>query len=458
MKAHEQNPAGGRHVAIVRGGFAGLYAARRFGRRGYRVTLLDKRNFQLFQPLLYQVATGSLTIGDIAYPQRTLLRKMPKVWTLNTTVFDIDPEKRCVYHEHGELQYDLLVAATGVKHNYFGNDHWREHAPGLKTAEHAIQMRRRIFRAFEYAEMCEDVDERTRLLTFIVVGGGPTGVELAGALGELTRKTMVRDFRRFRSQDARIVLLEGAPDILPVYPASLRAKARKHLGDLGVEVQTSAMVEDVDADGVRVRHGDASERIEARTVLWAAGVRPSLFGQVLADATGAERDRGGRLLVNPDCSLPTHPNIFVIGDLASLVDAGGQQVPGLAPAAIQQGRYVAETVYRRDRGKKVKPFRYKDWGTMAVIGINRAVGNIRGWKTSGMLAWFLWAFVHIRALIDGEQRLRVFVNWSWKYFTRQMGDRLITGDPTHTQTLREARLRNASGADGETQARQRDVA
>lgn len=457
MNAREDNMVGERHVVIVGGGFAGLHAARRFGRLGYRVTLLDKRNFQLFQPLLYQVATGSLTIGDIAYPQRTLLRKMPKVWTLNTTVFDIDPDARRVYHEHGSLQYDLLVAATGVKHNYFGNDHWREHAPGLKTAEHAIQMRRRIFRAFELAELCEDETERAALLQFVVVGGGPTGVELAGALGELTRKTMVRDFRRFRSQDARIVLLEGGPDILPVYPASLRAKARKHLAELGVEVQTSAMVEDVDGDGVRVRRGDDSERITARTVLWAAGVRPSLFGQVLADATGAERDRGGRLLVNPDCSLPTHPDIFVIGDLAALVDAKGKQVPGLAPAAIQQGRYVAQSVYRRDRGKTVKPFRYTDWGTMAVIGINRAVGDIRGWKTSGMLAWFLWAFVHIRALIDGEQRLRVFVNWAWKYFTRQMGDRLITGDPTHTQTLRDARL-YAAHADEEHPPSQRKSA
>lgn len=444
-----------RHVVIVGGGFAGLNAARRFGRAGYRVTLLDKRNFHLFQPLLYQVATGALTIGDIAYPQRSVLRKLPSVRTLNTTVYDLDPERRVIYHEHGELHYDLLVAATGVKHNYFGNDHWRKHAPGLKTAEHAITMRRRIFRAFELAELCEDPVEKQRLLSFIVVGGGPTGVELAGALGELTRKSMVRDFRSFNSREARVTLLEGGPDILPVYPEKLRGKARKHLAALGVDVQTSAMVEDVDADGVRVKRGEHSERMEAATVLWGAGVRPSLFGHILAEATGAPRDRGGRIEVAPDCSLPGYPEIFVIGDLAALVDARGKAVPGLAPAAIQQGRYVARLVQRRDAGKAVKPFRYRDWGTMAVIGFNRAVGDLRGFRTSGMLAWFLWAFVHIRALIDGEQRLRVSVNWLWKYFTMQMGDRLITGDPTHTQKLRDERLGRAQGDAGQ---QERDVA
>ena len=437
-----------KHVVIVGGGFAGLNAALRFGRANYQVTLLDKRNFHLFQPLLYQVATGSLTVGDIAYPQRAVLRKLPNVRTLNTTVYDLDPEHRVIYHEHGELSYDLLVAATGVKHNYFGNDHWREHAPGLKTAEHAITMRRRIFRAFERAEMCEDPAERQRLLSFVVVGGGPTGVELAGALGELTRKTMVRDFRSFSSREARVTLLEGGPDILPVYPEKLRAAARKHLAALGVDVQTSAMVEDVDAQGVRVKRGESSERMEAATVLWGAGVRPSLFGHLLAEATGAPRDRGGRIEVASDCSLPDYPEIFVVGDLAALIDARGKAVPGLAPAAIQQGRYVADAVKRRDAGKAVKPFRYRDWGTMAVIGGNRAVADLRGFRTSGMLAWFLWAFVHIRALIDGQQRLRVFVNWFWKYFTRQMGDRLITGDPTHTQQLRDKRLGRTPPSEG----------
>lgn len=427
------------HVVIVGGGFAGLHAARRLGRHGFSVTLLDKRNFQLFQPLLYQVATGALTVGDIAYPQRSLLRRLKTVRTLNSTVFDVDVERRLVFHEHGELHYDTLVVATGVKHNYFGHDEWRAFAPGLKTAEHAIEMRRRIFRAFEQAELATDAAERARLLTFVVVGGGATGVELAGALGELAHKTLLHDFRGFDSRDARVLLLEGGPDILPAYPAMLRSKARGHLEALGVTVERNAMVEHVDAHGVRVRRGDEVESIDTATVLWAAGVRPSLFGNIVAEASGAQRDRGGRMCVAADCSLPERPEIFVVGDLAALRDARGTDVPGLAPAAIQQGNYVADALLRRMANRRVKPFIYRDWGTMAVIGFNRAVGDLRGWKTSGMLAWFIWAFVHIRALVDNEQRARVFINWSWKYFTRKIGDRLITGDPVHTATLRAER-------------------
>lgn len=425
---------------IVGGGFAGLHAARRLGKDGYRVTLLDKRNFQLFQPLLYQVATGSLTVGDIAYPQRSLLRRQKNVLTLNSTAYDVDADARIVYHEHGELHYDTLIVATGVKHNYFGHDEWREFAPGLKTAEHAIEIRRRIFRAFEMAEVSDDPERQRELLTFVVVGGGPTGVELAGAIGELAHKTLVEDFRSIRSVDTRIVLVEGGEEILPVYAPKLRARARHHLAALGVEVLEGAMVEHIDAEGVRIRRGEVREGIRAATVLWAAGVRPSLFGDVLAERTGVERDRGGRILVAPDCSLPGRPDIFVVGDLASLTDTRGVAVPGLAPAAIQQGRYIAEVLRARRRHKPVKGFRYADWGAMAVIGFNRAVGDIKGWKTTGVVAWFLWAFVHIRALVDNEQRARVFINWSWKYFTRKIGDRLITGDPTHTLTLRNERL------------------
>lgn len=428
------------HVVIVGGGFAGLHAARRLGKAGYRVTLLDKRNFQLFQPLLYQVATGSLTVGDIAYPQRSLLRRQKNVCTLNSTAYDVDAEARVVYHEHGELHYDVLVVATGVKHNYFGHDEWREFAPGLKTAEHAIEIRRRIFRAFEMAEVSEDPQRQRELLTFVVVGGGPTGVELAGAIGELAHKTLVEDFRKIRSSDARIVLIEAGQEILPVYAPKLRARARHHLAALGVEVLEQAMVEQVDAEGVQIKRGERREQIRSGTVLWAAGVKPSLFGDVLAERTGAERDRGGRILVAPDCSLPGRPEIFVVGDLASLTDVRGVQVPGLAPAAIQQGRHVADVLIARARNKPAKGFRYVDWGSMAVIGFNRAVGDIKGWKTTGVVAWFLWAFVHIRALVDNEQRARVFINWSWKYFTRKIGDRLITGHPTNTLELRNERL------------------
>ncbi|MBU0790060.1 MAG: NAD(P)/FAD-dependent oxidoreductase [Polycyclovorans sp.] len=428
-------------VVIVGGGFGGLHTAKHLSKSGYDVTLLDKRNFQLFQPLLYQVATGALTIGDIAIPQRVVLRKAANVTCLTATAYDIDPERRVVLHEYGELAYDTLVVATGVKHHYFGKDEWRAFAPGLKTAEHAIEMRRKIFGAFERAEMTDDPQLRDELLTFVIVGGGPTGVELAGAIGELAQKVMVRDFRRIDSRDARVLLVEGAPQVLPAFDEKLRVAARHHLEALGVKVMTSTMVENVDAEGVRIRSGDTVTDIRARTVLWAAGVRASLFGQVLTERLGVPLDRGGRVRVAPDCSLPGHPDIFVIGDLARLTDARGREVPGLAPAAIQQGRYVAATLKRRANKKvALKPFYYRDLGSMAVIGMNRAVGDLRAFKVTGTFAWFLWAFVHIRALIDGSQRLRVFVQWFWKYLTRRVGDRLVTGAPTSTKTLRAERL------------------
>jgi NADH:ubiquinone reductase (H+-translocating) len=427
-------------VVIVGGGFGGLHAARHLGRSGYHVTLLDKRNFQLFQPLLYQVATGSLTVGDIAIPQRVVLRKYRNVHPLQATAYDLDPQRRLLRHEYGELAYDTLIVATGVKHHYFGREDWRERAPGLKTAEHAIEIRRRIFSAFEHAELCQDPEEQARLLTFVVVGAGPTGVELAGALGELAHKTLTRDFRNFDPRRARILLVEGAGDVLPQYPEPLRRAARRQLEALGVTVLTGTRVEDIGTDSVRTLCGERRETIAARTVLWAAGVRASLFGEILSERTGVALDRGGRVQVAPDCSLPGYPEIFVIGDLARLTDARGREVPGLAPAAIQQGRYVAAVLKRRNsRRPLLKPFRYRDLGTMAVIGMNRAVGDLRGLHVSGMLAWFIWAFVHIMALIDGAQRSRVFVQWSWKYFTRHIGDRLITGAPTRTRDLRAAR-------------------
>ncbi len=427
-------------VAIVGGGFAGLHAARRLGRSGFEVTLLDKRNFHLFQPLLYQVATGALSPGNIAMPQRVVLRRWPNVRCLTATAYDLDPQRKRLYHEHGELDFDSLIVATGVKHSYFGREQWREFAPGLKTVEHAIEIRRKLFRAFELAEHESDPALRRALLSFVVVGAGPTGVELAGAIGELCHKTMVRDFRRVDPREARILLVEGAEDVLPAYPDKLRRAARRQLESLGVDVRTGARVVDIDAEGVAIETAAGPLRIAARTVLWAAGVRASHFGEVLAERTGVTLDRGGRVEVAPDCSLPGHPDLFVIGDLGSLVDDRGVRVPGLAPAAIQQGRYVAHVLESRRRGRAPRPFRYRDRGTMAVIGFNRAVGDIMGFRLSGMPAWFLWAFVHIWSLIDGRQRAAVFVEWIWKYVTRRSGDRLITGDPPKTRVLREARL------------------
>jgi len=442
-------PQTSHHVVIVGGGFAGLHAARRLGRRGYAVTLLDKRNFQLFQPLLYQVATGSLSTGDIAVPQRALLRKYPNVRCLATTAYDLDAGARLLKHEFGELQYDTLMVATGVKHHYFGRDEWRQFAPGLKTIEHALEMRRKIFSAFERAELTTDPELRRQLMTFVIVGAGPTGVELAGAIGELAHKTMVRDFRAIDPREARILLVEGARDVLPVYDVKLRAAARRHLEELGVSVITETLVEDIGADFVRMKRGETRETVQTQTVLWAAGVRASLFGEILASRTGVQLDRGGRVQVQPDCSLPGHPEIFVIGDLARLTDSTGREVPGLAPAAMQEGRYVAELLHARlNGGRTPKPFRYTDRGTMAVIGMNKAVGDLKFMKVTGTFAWLTWAFVHIAALVDGAQRLRVFVQWTWKYFTRHVGDRLVTGAPTQTRKLRAERVGPRTGTLG----------
>jgi len=424
-----------KHVVIVGGGFAGLHAAKNLGNSGYRVTLLDKRNFQLFQPLLYQVATGSLPPGDIATPLRAVLRDQANVRVIQATAYDLDPQARVLKHEHGAEHYDVLIAATGVKHQYFGRDHWQQFAPGLKTVEHALEIRHRIFEAFELAEVTQDAAQRTELLTFVIVGGGPTGVELAGAIGELAHKTMVKDFRSIDPRDARIVLIEGAKDVLPAYHQKLRSAARRSLEKLGVTVITEAMVEDMGTHYVRMRRGEKRETLQAGTILWAAGVRASLFGEILAQRSGAQLDRAGRLLVSGDCSLSQHPEIFVIGDLAKLTDAKGREVPGLAQGAIQQGRYVARLLRARQRGRTLPPFAYRDLGSMAVIGMNHAVGDLRWIKVTGIFGWFIWALVHVVSLIHAEQRWRVFIQWTWKYFTRRQGDRLITGHPPKTREL-----------------------
>lgn len=436
-------PAAQRHVVIVGGGFGGLFAAQALGadrrRPDYTVTLVDKRNFHTFQPLLYQVASGMLTTGDVCVPHRVLLRRHKNVRSLMSTAVDLDPDRRVLIHEHGELAYDTLIVATGVKHHYFGNDQWGDYAPGLKTVEHALRMRRKIFYAFERAELEEDPAKRERWLTFVVVGGGPTGVELAGAIGELAHRTMVGDFRRIDPRDARIHLVEGADRVLPAYPPSLSRRAAAMLRELGVTVHTRTMVEDITGDRVAM-HGPGGDCWQdAETVLWAAGVRASVFGEVLAARTGVQLDRGGRVRVRPDLSLPERPEIFVVGDLGRCRDARGREVPGLAPAAVQQGEYVARLLKRRARGKSVKPFAYTDKGTMAVIGRNRAVADLNWLKFSGFGAWLLWIVVHVYALIGGERRLRVMTQWVWKYFTRRTGDRLITGRPPKTRRLQQER-------------------
>lgn len=426
------------HVVIVGGGFGGLFAARELGGSGYRVTLLDKRNFHLFQPLLYQVATGILTVGDISTQQRVVLRKHRNVRTLMATAYDIDPQRRVLYHERGELNYDHLIVATGVKHQYFGNEHWRELAPGLKTIEHALEMRHRVFRAFELAETEADPARRRRLLNFVVVGAGPTGCELAGALGELAQRVMVGDFRAIDSRDARITLVEGAERVLPGYEPALSRTAQAYLERLGVTVRTGCRVEDIAPGRVRLREGEGSEELEAETVLWAAGVQVSAFGRILARRTGAATDTAGRLTVDSGLCLPTHPEIQVLGDLAHVPLDHGGSLPGLAPVAMQQGRYVGRQLKRRLRGRPVRAFRYRDKGSMAIIGRYRVVGRIGPLRVRGFPAWALWAGVHIWSLIEPGQRVSVTAQWLWRFFGTT-ADRLITGNPPRTTEVLKAR-------------------
>ena len=414
-------------VVIVGGGFGGLYAAKALGQTPVAVTLIDRRNFHLFQPLLYQVATGGLSPGEIASPLRVVLRAHQNTEVLLGEVVDLDAQGRRVILRDGEAAYDDLIVATGATHHYFGNDQWAPLAPGLKTVEDATEIRSRVLDAFERAEREPDLDKRRAWLTFVIVGGGPTGVELAGALGEIANDTLRHDFRRINPADAEILLIEGEDRVLPLFPRDLSAKAEKQLIGLSVRSLTGAKVTDIDTGGVIVNSGGQEHRIAARTVLWAAGVRASRLGKVLAERAGAPLDRAGRVVVEPDLSLPGHPEIHVIGDLANFSHQGGQPLPGLAPVAMAQGRYVARLIRRKLRGRPLEPFHYLDKGNLATVGRNKAVAQFGRVHIAGFLAWFLWVFVHLMYLVEFENRLLVFVEWVYNYLTRNRGARLITG-------------------------------
>jgi NADH:ubiquinone reductase (H+-translocating) len=365
------------HVVIVGGGFGGLYAAKSLKDAPVKVTLIDKRNFHLFQPLLYQVATGTLSPADIASPLRVILSKHKNTQVLLDKVVDIDPNAKKVYLEEREaLNYDALVVATGVSHHYFGNDQWQDDAPGLKTVEDALEMRRRIFTAFEAAEKEPDPEKRQALLTFVVVGGGPTGVELAGAIAEIAHQSVKDDFRDIDTTQAKVLLFEGVERILPPYPEECSVQAQKSLEKLGVEVQTKTLVTNIADNSVTYRQGETTQTIKAHTILWAAGVRASFMGKVLADRTGAELDRAGRVVVESDLSIKAYPDVFVIGDLANFPHQGERPLPGVAPVAMKEGEYVANLIAKRVIGVKVKPFSYQDLGSMAVIGQNKAVADL----------------------------------------------------------------------------------
>ncbi|HZS39139.1 MAG TPA: NAD(P)/FAD-dependent oxidoreductase [Polyangia bacterium] len=410
------------HVVIIGGGFGGLYAARALRKAKARITLIDRRNHHLFQPLLYQVATAALNPSDIAAPIRSVLRRQKNATVLLAEAQRVDPAAKKVLLDGGDqLSYDWLIVAAGATHSYFGHDEWEPFAPGLKTIEDALEIRRRVLFAFEAAERERDAASRKAWMTFVVVGAGPTGVELAGALAEVSRHTLARDFRHIDPAEARIVLLEGGPRVLPTYPPDLSQKAEAQLRKLGVEVQVGAKVTLIDEAGVQL--GDGA-RLDARTRIWGAGVTASPLGRSL----GAPLDRAGRVKVTPRLTVPGHEEIFVIGDLAA-VECGGKPVPGVAPAAMQGGAYAGRAVARLlvDASKPLEPFRYWDKGSLATIGRSAAVADFGRVKLSGFIAWAAWLLVHILYLIGFRNRILVLVEWAWAYVTFQRGARLITG-------------------------------
>ncbi len=406
-------------IVIVGGGFAGLRAARGLAKAPVDVLLIDRHNYHLFQPLLYQVATAGLSPGEIAWPIRSLLRRQRNVRVELGDVVGVDTDAKAVRVGERAVRYDYLVLATGARHGYFGHSHWEPHAPGLKTVDDATEIRRRILVAFEHAEIEPDPETRRALLTFVIVGGGPTGVELAGALVELARKALARDFRRIDPSTARVILVEAGERVLPTFPRTLSSNAAKSLQKLGVEVRCGAAVTDCDAAGVAI----GTERISARTVLWAAGVEASPVAYWL----GVPADAAGRVAVAGDLSVPGHRDVYVVGD-AARVPWGERPVPGIAPAAKQMGAYVARAIRTRVDGKRSKPFRYRHYGNLATIGRSRAVIDFGWLRLRGWLAWWIWGSAHIYFLISMRNRALVAWQWLWSYLTFQRGARLITGD------------------------------
>jgi len=413
-------------VVILGGGFGGLYATRALQHVDVHVTLVDRRNHHLFQPLLYQVATAALNPSDIAYPIRSIVRHQKNVRVLLAEAQRIDVDGKRVILDDGEVNYDWLIVATGASHSYFGHDEWERVAPGLKSIEDALEIRRRMLYAFEAAEREEDPEKQKAWLTFAVVGAGPTGVELAGAFAEVAKQSLARDFRRIDPTRARIVLLEGGPRILPTYDDELSQSGVEQLESLGVEVRTDAKVTRIDSTGVWL----GMEKLDARTVLWGAGVRASPLGKSL----GAPLDRAGRVKITPMLTLPDHPEVFVVGDLAAL-EQDGKPVPGVAPAAMQMGRHAAESIDRVLHHETPQPFRYWDKGSLATIGRSRAVGAIGRFRLTGFIAWLGWLFIHIMYLVGFRNRVLVLIEWAWAYLTYQRGARLITGQYAHESPL-----------------------
>jgi NADH dehydrogenase len=423
-------------IVIIGGGFGGLNAAKALKRADADVTVIDRRNFHLFQPLLYQVATGALSPGEIAAPIRVILRNHANTRVLLGDVVGIDVAARTLTLDNGDtVPYDTLIVAAGATDNYFGHTEWAANAPGLKTIENATEIRRRILLAFEAAEREHDPARRKALLTFVIIGGGATGVEMAGAISEIARDILKHDFRSINTADAKVLLIEGGARVLAAYPPDLSESALKQLHKLGVVTQLGAMVTAIDDDGVTMKHGDTAERVESKTVIWAAGVRAHPLGKMLG-----ETDKMGRVIVEPDLSVPGHPEILVIGDLANFHHQDGKPLPGVSPVAIQMGQYAAKLIRKRLAGEPYKSFHYWDKGSMATIGRAAAVAEIGKLHFSGLVAWLLWLFVHLMYLVGFQNRLVVLMQWFYSYATFNRGARLITGD---AEALTPARNVNA---------------
>ena len=416
-------------IVILGGGFGGLYAAHTLRKASADITLIDKRNFHLFQPLLYQVATGSLSPGEIAAPLRGVLRRQKNTRVLLGEAVDIDPAAKQIHLRDGEIvDYDFLIVATGSQSFYFGHDSWRQWAPSLKSVEEATAIRHKILFAFEAAERTPDPAERRAWLTFVIVGAGATGVELGGALGEIARHTLRNEFRSIRPEEAQILILDGSPRVLPTYPEDLSEKAERSLIHIGVRVHSGVRVTEVDSEGVTFESKGVHKHLAAKTVLWAGGVTVSELGRTLAARTGTETDRSGHLKVKPDLTLPNYPEIYVVGDLALVLGKDGKPLPGVAQVAMQEGGYAAKAIAARLNGPKdLPPFRYFDKGDMAVIGRQAAVANIFGIHVSGLLGWLVWLFIHLMYIVDFQSRVLVFVQWGFQYLTFSRGARLIAG-------------------------------
>ena len=428
---HENNAL--HHVIILGGGFGGLYTAKTLAKANVNVTLIDKRNFHLFQPLLYQVATGTLSPSDISSPLRAVFRKSKNTKVLLGEVDDIDPESQEVILGHRVIPYDTLVVATGANHSYFGHDTWKPMAPGLKSVEDAIEIRRRIFSAFEAAENEADPELRRAWLTFVIVGAGPTGVELAGAIAELAHKTLKDDFRNIDTRETKILLLQGGDRVLPHMVPQLSKVAEVSLQKLGVITQTNTRVTNIENDVVTFKQGDEVKEIASKSILWAAGVKASSMGQVLANRTGVECDRSGRVIVEPDLTVKGYKNIFIVGDLCNFSHQDGNSLPGVAPVAKQEGEYVAKVIQKRLQGKTLPQFRYNDVGSLAMIGQNLAVVDLSFIKLQGFLAWIFWLVIHIYFLIEFDTKLVVIFQWAWNYLSRNRRSRLITGREAFTE-------------------------